>query len=457
MSDKKIALLILFLSLLIYASYGDKGLLFRDEAIYVYAGERLIEGNLPYQAVFDHKGPLAQALFGLAAFISKFTFHDPIKTARWMSLFLAVWSPLLLFLLFKEELGLKSSFLASLAFLSFSGFSYHVLASTRPKVLLMPFFLLSLLLMRHSAFFWAGFVASITTLIWQPMGLIIIAEAVFIWKRERRGLVSFLGGVILPLLVLVVLYASRGSLKDLLDGLLLFNIFYVESPPLLQTIKIIPAALRRGFPYSSGLVLLGVFLYPFFAFKKGRGLLVENLCFAGLLLWTFIDFQNYPDFFPLLPFAAAGFAFMLKPLTESRKLLSALAFSLLLLALLPVTQRDARLVKQKREVSKILKIAKKREVFALSTPQFLVLAGKKSPTRFVFIVRGIGRYIEEQTPGGFEGWLRRIQRRRPCFIVVDEISGYGSSLILNWLKQNFKKIRGFRFFNLMAASYCVKL
>ncbi len=455
MSDKKTALLILFLSLLIYAAYGDKGLLYRDEAIYVYAGERLAEGKLPYQAVFDHKGPLAQAFFGLSALLSRLTFHDPVRAARWMSFALAAAVPLFLFLLLKDRLGIRASFLASLAFLGFSGFSYHVLASTRPKILLMPFFLLSFLLLKHSAFFWAGLSASITTLIWQPMGVIVIAEALFIWKRGRNRVASFLAGVLLPLLILIALYAARGALKDLADGLLLFNLFYVETPPILQSIAQMPGALRRGFPFSSAIILIGLVFYPLLAFRN-REMFAENLSFAALLLWTFVDFQNYPDFFPLLPFAATGFALMASYLVEIRKVFAAFSLALFIIALLPVLHRDTRLADQRKEAFRILKISKGTGVLALSAPQFLVLTGRKSPTRFIFIVRGIGKYIQEQTPGGLEGWLQRLQRRKPCFVVVDEIWGYGSSLLSQWLRQNFRRVRGFRFFRVLSANYCKK-
>src|SRR5918997_274739 len=75
-------ILIFALAAYVYSRYGLSGELGRDASIYLYGGQKMAEGLLPYVSIFDYKGPLAQMLPGFGVIISKQLGWSDIYTVR---------------------------------------------------------------------------------------------------------------------------------------------------------------------------------------------------------------------------------------------------------------------------------------------------------------------------------------------------------------------------------------
>ena len=69
-------------ALITFSQYGFYGKLLRDDAIFLYGGQRLAEGVAPYLGIFDVKGPIAPMVAGLGALISKWLGWDDVYTVR---------------------------------------------------------------------------------------------------------------------------------------------------------------------------------------------------------------------------------------------------------------------------------------------------------------------------------------------------------------------------------------
>ena len=75
-------LLVLAVAVLVYTRFGINDLLYRDEAIYAYGGQQLVEGVPPYVSIIDPKTPLATVLSGAAVAVGRAIGIDDVYAIR---------------------------------------------------------------------------------------------------------------------------------------------------------------------------------------------------------------------------------------------------------------------------------------------------------------------------------------------------------------------------------------
>jgi hypothetical protein len=191
-----------------------------DSAGYDYMAQSIVRGEVPYRDAIDSKGPGSLYLSALVMLIGKaFGIQDIIA----VRMFYVVLAGILCALTYLVALAyLRSQLAAMIAFsipLLSEQFAEMIVEGTRPKIPMIIFGLLTLLLIAKEKPFWAGVCSMMSCLCWQP-GLAFTGVAVLMFSRyltswrDLRALRVLLGAVI-PLVVVVVYFSAVGALRDL--------------------------------------------------------------------------------------------------------------------------------------------------------------------------------------------------------------------------------------------------
>jgi DolP-mannose mannosyltransferase len=446
-------LFVFTLAAFVYGLYGFDGTLLRDQAIYLYSGQRMAEGIPPYVSIFDHKGPLSPMLAGLGVMLSEGLNWDDIYTVRLVFFAIGCLTVVAVYLLGKSVFRSQAvGFFAALTFLGFYAYGYQAASGPEPKTPMVLFQALSLLLASRKRWFWAGFFGSLAFLVWQPMGIFALVTFVLAITRPREerfgAALRALGGIATPLVATVAYYYYHGALDDLLDGVVLFNALHLTrgqhttSPLVLRMLSdpsLITSTIREIYTsYSTMMVpiILGLFMIVRLYFLRPYEYRFAPilLAFPAPFLWGLLDFQLHQDFFVYLPYAAIGFGALLALLIDHAKnprLLAALLSAVLIVVALATTLEQVNASAAYTVLGTEIDLAQQREgaleiedrlgedakIASINSPQVLVLLHRENPNPYPFITAGIDRQIEAETPGGFEGWLRDLEEFDPDAIV----------------------------------------
>ncbi len=187
------------------------------------------------------------------------------------------------------------------------------------------------------------------------------------------------------------------------------------------------------------------------------------LSFPPLLIWSFKDFQSFPDFFIFLPFISLGFGYFLGVIDQKiekthvsvlrlfKKRFSAMVIILLLsLSFFNAYKgRSDQLLEQRNAAMEIEKMfGEDAKILSLGGPQLLVFLHKTNPNRYLFITRGFDRLINDTYPGGFEGWIKDVEEYDADLISHGGTKGASRYMVQDWLSSNYRKIRDEENFNL---------
>ena len=483
-------LLVLALAVFVYGMYGFDGVLLRDYSIYLYSGQRMAEGIPPYLSIFDHKGPLSPMIAGLGVMLSKLLGCDDVYTVRAVFFTTGCLTVVAVYLLGKSVFRSQVvGFFAALTFLGFYAYGYPAASGPEPKTPMVLFQTLSLLLVSQKRWFWAGFFGSLAFLVWQPMGVfsvVVFVLAVTRPKAERRDAVlRALGGIATPLLVTVGYFYYYRALGELLDGVVLFNAFYLtrgdytttplvymvfSDPTLSQTLLdpsllwesvsgVVLPYITMSVPIVIGLVMI-VRLYFLRPYQYRFAPIL--LSFLAPPLWALIDFQLSDDFFVYLPYAAIGFgAFAVWVIRRAKTpwLIGVLLGMVLLGIAIANTFEEVNAPAAEKLLATNISLSEQREgasqieerfgkdirIASINSPQVLVLLHRENPNPYLFITAGIDRYIDAKEPRGFEGWLRGLETSDvisffgagQALLPGDEASTQHREELLDWLGSRY--------------------
>ena len=470
-----VATAVFVISALVYGQFGYQGYLTRDDALFTYSGQQLAKGVPPYVSVFDHKGPMVPFLTGASALLSKYFDLDDVITVRFFFFIISCFTVVGVYLLGSTLFASRwVGLLSASTFLGFGGFGRHALSGPRAKTPMVLFEVFSLFLTARKRWFLAGICGSLAFLSWQPTAvypLVTIMLAITQAESGRERVKNFIGavlGVLIPIVAVSVYFLFKGVFYELIEGAILFNVFYLERPQLSFLHKVLRPiqAVYHGYATMIVPIFLGLLMvclaYPWrMSLQKGRiGRVLSQDPFAAFLLtfpapvlWSVIDFQRYPDFYIFLPYAAIGFGWLLN-ITLERMMGYELTGS--------ASQRVAYLVlciflvgsagyyyhmTAEKGLEKQRKWAKEVEstygrhakIISIGAPEILVLLKKTNPNRYVFITAGIDNMIDAKTPGGFEGWLREMDNYEHPVIVLGKYRGKYKEKLDAWLEAKYQK------------------
>ena len=415
------------------------------------------------------KGPGAPLIAGFGAWIGSIFNFDDIFSVRLIFFIISCFAAAGLYFL---GLALFESWrvglLSSLTFIAFWGFGRFATSGPRAKTPMVLFEILALIFAYHRNWFLSGAAAFLSLLVWQPSGIFLIVIALLsIFQSGKglqrlRGIALFMGGALAPGLLVLLYFIFHGAINEFLDGFLfafthlersqksLFNHFY---RPIY--------AIFRGFWVMSIPIILGLYeiillfslrLKKFgndvFLWLREDRLAAFLIAFPLIIIWSLIDFQDFPDFFIFLPYAAIGFALVLDKYLRKKFVADAAkkAFVIVCVLLIVVSffvyrfTAEEGLSKQRKWAAKIDKeLIKDRNFASIGVPEILVLLKRTNPNPFIVINGGIDQYIDSITPKGFSGWLNELEQYNPSVIAFGRTKGRLKPAITSWLGKNYQE------------------
>jgi hypothetical protein len=248
-----------------------------------------------YASIFDQKTPGAAFLAALGDALGGF---DGIRIAFFVCACLTVVA--VYFLALDLWGSVLAAVVAAVAFASFRGFAADALAGPDAKTPGILLAVLSMLAMGRRRWFWAGLCGSLAFLVWQPLG-IYAALAVVVSRRWRTA-----AGVALPLVVTAAYFWGAGALGDFVQAAFAFPVEGLHRTPetIGQRLGHIAAVVHDHYAgavvqFWAGLALAAILA----AWRRVWVVLASLVAIAG---FSALDFQGYPDLYPLLPYAALG-------------------------------------------------------------------------------------------------------------------------------------------------------
>jgi hypothetical protein len=472
--------LIIAFSALVFSLYGLGLPLERDNSIYLYAAQRLVEGVPPYLSIFDVKTPLTSFVNALLLLPSQIIFDEPLHGVRIGNMVIVTVTSLLTYRLAMKMFSRKGTALfAPLAMLGFQGYTLMAAVGGRPKVLLLLFLLLALNFLWDRRWFAAGLASALCVFTWQPSGIVLIASLVFAansGERDRlRAPVLMLGGFLLVTALLSAYFVFMGAFQEFLHGSLLAH-WFVERTVEQSELREIVHAIQNGFPFSSSLIVLGLLsIVPFLAveawvnWNKHRSAspeLAYLLMLVMLVTWSMFDFQAYPDFFVLLPFAALGIQWVLQNLASvigntfgfewRHRCVAAQWVLVCFLLTAPLfafvgskIAAGPTLDDERARYETIIRTALgeegvgRKNVLVLEIPEILALLQLDNSTPYIVQMDGIDRYVASRFGGGIEGWFDAMEAAKPDLLIIKtwrlkRYSSENEKAVLRWLRTSFK-------------------
>jgi hypothetical protein len=248
----------------------------------------------------------------------------------------------------------------------------------------------------------------------------------------------FVAGGCIALAAMTAYFLAAGAVGAFADGFVLFNLRHPSGHEL--DFAGMGPAVVSGFGASTVFLvvgLVGACLLPVIELSRlrqdpARHFMVAG-CAAGTvagLLWMLVDFDNWPDMFLLLPFAALGVAgsvdAVVRRVAPRIGLFLMLGVTALAVALglgHAIGSRHDQLDRQQVSVERMMGIlGSDVSIVSIEAPQVLVLAGKRNPSKYQLVGGPLGDKIDETWPGGLAGFKRSVIRQNPTLIAIGDKS-----------------------------------
>jgi hypothetical protein len=464
--------LLFFLAVIVYGGFGFEGKLLRDDAMFIYGGQRLVDGAVPYVGMFDVKGPIAPMAAGIGVAISRWMEWDDVLGARLVFLFASALAVVGAYFLGSSLFRCrKTGVLSAMAFLGFFDFAREAASGPRAKSLVVLFGIFSLYFAGRKKWFWGGFFGALSALTWQPTGIFLLASFIMALMqpgKERLRAASLSAvGIGLPAAALVLYFYSQGALFELLDGILLFHLNYLVpvNVPAIYHILLPYWAVTRGYtlmalPIAIGLIVIMYLHYSRRALHGSfKGMLRDDpfapvfLSFFPFVAWSALDFQGPADFYVFLPYVAVGFAHFLAILAahmETRLETGRFAWAgglvvpAICLALTVAAAADIRHRSESGYLDQVAtadaieqRFGEDLKLLSIGCPEALVVMGRTNPNPYPVLIGGMDRRIHATTLGGFEGWLMELAFYDADVIAFGPTGGPHERRLMQWIESRY--------------------
>lgn len=199
-----------------------------DQAIWDYVAQCIVRGQVPYRDVIEIKTPGSAYLGALAIEVGKLVGARDVLSLRLFVVLLAGALSVVTYLTAEAYLRNRMAALIALSIpIMSSHFVDWMAGGIEPKLMMILFGMLTLLLIAKDKPFWAGVCSTLSCLCWQP-GLLFTGVAFLIFSRylttwrDLRALKA-LAGAAIPLAGLLLYFRSQGALGDLWTWTVTFN------------------------------------------------------------------------------------------------------------------------------------------------------------------------------------------------------------------------------------------
>ncbi len=279
----------------------SKDLPVRDSGFFQYGASKIIQGEMLYRDLWDHKPPLIFYINSLALFLS--------NSQTWgiwiLELFTLSGASFLSYLILKDKVGVWVAFVVTMLWLV----SFYLISQggNYPEEFgLLLQFLAIFLILRERYLLLLGVIFALAILL-KPT-LIGIFLAIFIYKLKYFK--QILTGLGLVFLTVSVYFFLNGSLGDFWNQVIVYNLLYGGQATLGERIDSLRYGL--GLLQVTWIFVLAFLAWFFFLFKKNKLLLkIAVLAFPLDLILAILPGRQYPHYFmSVLPPAAILVAFL---------------------------------------------------------------------------------------------------------------------------------------------------
>ncbi len=435
-----------------------------DSSLYDYIAQCIVRGQTPYRDVIEIKAPGSFYLSALAMQAGKELGIRDFIAARLLQVALTGVLSAVVFLV--AEVYLRSRFAALLAVLTLLTSQHVALWSIggEPKLPMMLFGMLSLLLIAKDRTFYAGFCSMLSCLCWQP-GLLftgvafLVASRYFTTWRDLRAL-KVLAGAAIPLATLLLYFRSRGALGDLWTWTVVFNYSVYSRKTLEETgnslghvLNVVLRILKTDIVIV-GLSLIGFVHFGVRRFREKRSgkaglrspeLFRDAIVIAPLvyLAACLIRFNAGPYLIPFFPFIGMFFGWFIVQLVRLIKRRPFLGIrvespivtwfpTLVLIVLLSIVGYRAAAYRfasiptlqaqelQLEPVSRLL--ANSETIYVHGSTEILVLLNRVNLNPYVFLDSGKDDFIAAKMYGGsFQSIIEEMESKAPRVVALSRL------------------------------------
>ncbi len=276
---------------------------YRDSGVFLYIGEKILDGKLPYRDVWDHKPPVIFYINAFALFLSNGSYWG----IWYIQLIFLLFGVILSFYLLNDLFGYKIAFLCSALWVINLSLIIEGGNLTEEYGIIIQF-LLILLLYKHfkesknivKIFiipFFIGFFSMIVfllkpNLIGIPVSIIF---ALIVLKNDDFDktiknkifiLLAIISSFLLTFLFILYYFALNDALNDFIDCVFVYNFIYSSGNTLPQFL----ISILSGFKYLTIFGLIALLMWLFLIINHFKNYLKYTQMQKVLLLLVLIDF-----------------------------------------------------------------------------------------------------------------------------------------------------------------------
>jgi len=461
-----------------------------DPAIYDYIAQSILRGQVPYRDVVDIKGPGSYYITVAAMWLGRLVgIRDVLADRLAHGLMLAA-LVVAVFKVAEEYLENKTGgIMATLFILMPSSFMGWMALGAQPKLSMILFGMLALLMVRRDRPVWAGVFSMLSCLCWQPgllfAGTAFLAMSGYLTRwRDGRALKLVLGAAA-PLAVTVAYLAHLGALRYFWAYAFEYN-YGVFGP---SAAKPPAEAVAHFFKVSNR--VLGPLIFAFGVAAAGWVIFVVKMIRHKLasrqlgppdslkdaiaippvvyLLFCFVNFQGGPDLVLFFPFAGIFFAFFVlevvrrfglkvasRRFQQAVRLIPALVVVLMLAAAFEqgmVAWRSGKgFFKNQDRAIKLIgdALGPDGRIYVHGSVEILVLLDRPNLNPYVFVDWGMDDFIANKWYGGsFQNVMDEMDRQAPQIVSLTRLGkvNHGEDLV-RWASHRYTKssIGGYELF-----------
>lgn len=447
-----------------------------DSAGYDYIAQSILRGQVPYRDVVDIKTPGSMYLSAFAMSAGKLVGLRDVIAVRLFQALLAGSLSLVIFLVARVYLrSLVGALIASVFPLMSYRFGEWTVGGTQPKLPMILFGMLSLLLIAKEKPFWAGVSSMLSFLCWQP-GLMFTGVAFLIFSkyfrswRDLRALKVIVGAA-LPLAIVSAYFYSRGAFGDLWAWTITFNysVFRPETqrgPG--QALNHLWGVTNKIYGLDVILVLAAIAGFFLFAVDRIRArlrgnradaLFRDSILIPPIIYFAFciINMQAGPDLIPFIPFISIFVAWFLvqlgrwisgrAPGVRWDLLIPAGALLLMLFVALgrglayrtspgfTLQDQDARF----KSISELLRPEDK--LYVHGSVELLVLLNRRNMNAYTFLNQGIDGFAAARRSADFSTIIAEMESERPKLVALSRLKTVASrDLLEQWVNERYEKL-----------------
>ena len=456
-----------------------------DSALYDYIAQCIVRGQMPYKDVIDIKAPGSFYLSAFAIVGGGVLGIRDIIAARLLHILLAGILSAVVFLVANVYLRDRfAALLSALFLLTLPHFALWTVGGGQPKLPMILFGMLSLLLAAKDRPFLAGFCSMLACLCWQP-GLLFTGTTLLIFSRylttwrDFRALKVLIGAAI-PLAATLLYFRSRGALGDLWTWTVVFNYSIYARNTLEGARNSLGHILNVSVKiFKADIVIVGLGLIGFVLFGvqrlrerlRGKGaiqspdLFRDAIVIAPLAYFVacLIRFNGGPYLIPFLPFIGLFFGWFVVELARRLKAsrlpggavqpgIATWFPNLLLIVLLTLLGYRAvayrfesipTLQAQERQIDAIAaRLSDSETIYVHGSSEILVLLNKPNLNPYILLDWGKDEYIAQKMYGGsFEAIIEEMESRAPKVVALGRLQRVSHREDLRrWVEQHYESL-----------------